>query len=85
MHRITARIFNVSNEFQNKNVPIHKRFCFSPPPYYLDWFERYYLNINLNRDDGPFYLQCINGIQGKKLAVLQWNILLGAVVTVCCT
>ena len=34
IHRINARILDVSNEFQNKNVPIHERVCVSPPPYY---------------------------------------------------
>ena len=48
MHRPTARILYVSNEFQNKNVPIHERVCFSPPPYYMDWFEISYLNVPLN-------------------------------------
>ena len=54
INRLTARILDVSNEFQNKNVPIHERVCVSPPPYYLDWFERSYPNVPLNRDDGPF-------------------------------
>ena len=36
MHRLTVRILDVSNAFQNKNVPIHERVCVSPPPYYLD-------------------------------------------------
>ena len=39
MHRLTARILDVSNEFQNKNVPISDRLCASPPTYFLDWFE----------------------------------------------
>ena len=39
MNILTARIFGVSNDFNNKNVPIHKIFCFGPPPYYMDWFE----------------------------------------------
>ena len=39
MHRLTARILDVSNAFQNKNAPIHERVCVSPPPYYLDGFE----------------------------------------------
>ena len=39
MHRVTARVLDVSNAFQNKNVPIHEIFFVSPPPYYLDWFE----------------------------------------------
>ena len=65
MHRLTDRIVDVSNIFQNTNVPIHERVCVSPPPYYIDWFERSYPNVPLNRDDGTFCLQCMNGIQGK--------------------
>ena len=65
MHRLTAKILYVSNAFQNKNVLIHERVCVSPPPYYLDWFERSYLNVPLNRYDEPFFLQCMNVIQGK--------------------
>ena len=38
--------------------------------------------VHLNRDDGPFYLQWINGIQGKKPSGQQWNRLLDAVVTI---
>ena len=82
MHRLTARILDVSNAFQNTNVPIHERVCFSPPPYYLDWFEISYPNIPLNRDDGPFFLQCMNGIQVTKPAGIQCNRLLDAVVTI---
>ena len=62
MHRLTARILDVSNAFQNTNVPIHEIVCVSPPPYYLDWFEIYYPNVLLNQDDGTFFLQCMNGI-----------------------
>ena len=54
IHVLTAIISDVSNAFQNTNVPIHEIFCVSPPPYYLDWFERYYSNVPLNRDDGTF-------------------------------
>ena len=81
MHRLTARILYVSNAFQNTNVPIHERVCVSTPPYYLDWFERSYLNVPLNQDDGPFGLHCINGIQGKNPAGRQWDRLLDVVVT----
>ena len=76
MHRLTARILEVSNAFQNKNVPIHERVCVIPPPYYLGWFERSYPNVPLNQGDGPFYLQCMNGIQGTKPPGRQWNRLL---------
>ena len=82
MHRLTGSILDVSNAFQNTNVPIHEIVCVSPPPYCLDWFERSYPNVPLNRDDGPFFLQCMNGIQKTKPAVIQWNILLDAVVKI---
>ena len=52
------------------------------PPYYLDWFERSYPNVPLDRDDGPFCLQCMNGIQGTKPAGRQRNRLLDAVVKI---
>ena len=82
MHRLTARISDVSNAFQNTNVPINERVCVSPPQYYLDWFEISYPNVPLNRYDGPFFFQCMNVIQGKNSAGRQWNILLDAVVTI---
>ena len=82
IHRLTARILDVSNEFQNTNVPIYERVCVSPPTYYLNWFERSYPNVPLNRDDGPFCPQCMNGIQGTKTAGRQWNRLLDAIVTI---
>ena len=82
MHRLTARILDVSNAFQNKNVPIHERVCVRSPPYYLDWFERSYPNVPLNRDDGPFCLQCMNGIQGMKPSGVKWNRLLDAAVAI---
>ena len=68
-------ILDVRNGFQNKNVPIHERVCVSPPHYNLDWFERSYPNVPLNRDDVPFCLQCMNRIQGTKTAGRQWNII----------
>ena len=70
MHRLAARILDVSNAFQNKKNPIHERVCVSPPPYYLDWFERSYSNVPLNRYDGPFFLQCMNGIQEPNITNL---------------
>ena len=60
-----------SNLFQNKNVPIHELFFVSPPPYYLDWFEKYYPNVPLNLDEDPFFLKCVYRIQGTKSARLQ--------------
>ena len=62
MNRLTDRILDVSNAFQNTNVPIHERVCVSPPPYYIDSFERSYPNVPINRYDGPFFLQCMNGM-----------------------
>ena len=82
MHRLNARILDVSNSFQNTNVTIHERVCVIPPPYYLEWFERSYPHVTLNRDDGPFFLQCMNGIQGANPAGRKWNRLLDAVVTI---
>ena len=37
MHRLTASTLDVSNA----NVPIHERVFAIPPPYHIDWFERY--------------------------------------------
>ena len=82
MNRLTARILDVSNAFKNKNVPINEFFCFNPPPYYLDCFERSYPTVPINRDYGPFCLQCMNGIQETKPYGRQWNRLLDAVVTI---
>ena len=66
MHRLTVRILDFIIAIANMNVPIHEIVCFSPPPYYLDWFEKSCPNVLLNRDDGPFFLQCMNGIQGTQ-------------------
>ena len=82
MHRLTSRILDVSNVFQNKNVPIHARVYVSPPPYYIDWFERSYPNIPINRDDGTFCLQCMNVIQVTKPSGRKYNRLFDAVVTI---
>ena len=82
MHRLTTRTLYVSNVFQNENVLIYERVCIIPPPYYLNWFEISYPNFPLNLDDGPFCIQCMNGIQGKNPSVRQWNRLLDAVVTI---
>ena len=59
-HIINTRVLNTSNAFQN--FPIYERVSFSPPPYYLDWFEISYPNVTINLDDDPFCLQCIYGI-----------------------
>ena len=82
MDGLNVSIFDVSNAIQNTNVPIHLIVCVSPPPYYLDWFEISYPNVSLNQDDGPFFLQCMNGIQGTNTAGRQCNRLLDAVVTI---
>ena len=82
MHRLADRILDVSNEFQNTNVLINERLYVSQPPYYLDWFVRSHPNVIINRDDGAFFLQCMNEIQGKNPAGRQCNILLDAVVTI---
>ena len=55
IHILTARILDVSNAFQNKNVPILEILCVSPPPYYLYLFERSYPNDPLNQYHGQFY------------------------------
>ena len=82
MHSLTASILEFSNAFQNTNVPIHERICVSQLPYYIDWFEISYLNVPLNQYDGPFYLQRMNGIQGKNPYGRKWNRLFDAVVTI---
>ena len=82
MHRLTASILDVINAFQNINFPIHEIFGVSTPPYYLDWFEISYPNVPLNQYDGPFFLQFINVIQGKKSAGQKYNRLLDAVINI---
>ena len=54
MHKLTDRILDSSNTFRNKNVPIHEIVCVSPPPYYIDWFEKCYPNATLNRNKVHF-------------------------------
>ena len=73
---------DVSNAFQNKNVPIHELFCVVPPPYYLYCFFKPYLNVTLNSCDGTLCIQCMNGIQVTKPPVRQPKRLIGSVVTV---
>ena len=80
MHRLTARILDFSNYFQNTIVPIHERVCVSPPPYYLDWFEKHYPNFPINIDGGTFTLQCMNSIQVTKPARTQFNWIFDAAV-----
>ena len=69
MHRLADSILYISNAFHHTNVPIHERVYVSTPPYYIDWFDKYYPNFPLNQDYGQFFLQCMNGIQGKKTSV----------------
>ena len=82
IHRLTTRILDVSNAFKIQIFPFTKELFFSTPPYYLDWFEIYHLNVPLNLDNDQFYLQCMNGIQGTNPSERQWNRLLDAVVTI---
>ena len=82
MHRLVSRTFGASNKFHNTNVPINEILCVSPPPYYLDCFEKSYPNVPLNQDEGPFCLQFINGIQGTKLSGRKFQCLLDAVVKI---
>ena len=55
MHRLTSWILDVSNAFQNTNVPIHERVCVIPPSYYINCFESLYPNVPLNLDYGTFF------------------------------
>ena len=48
IHRLTAMIWDVSNDFQNNHFPINEIVCVSLPPYNMDWFEQYYPNFLLN-------------------------------------
>ena len=82
MHRLIARILDVSNAFQNKQFPIHEILCVNPPPCYLDWFEIYYPKVHLNMCEGPSFLQCMNVLQGTKPSGRQCNRLLDAVVKI---
>ena len=48
MHILTERVLDISNAFQNTNVPIHEKVSVSLPPYYIGWFEISYPNVPLN-------------------------------------
>ena len=61
---------------------IHERLCVSPPPYYIDWFEKYYPTVHLNQDEVPFFIQFMNGINVTKPSGWQWNRILDAVITI---
>ena len=82
MHRLTVRILDVSNELQNKNVPIHEIVCVIPPTYYINCLENSYHNFPFNKDNGPFCLQCMNGIKGTKPSRQQRISLIDVLVTV---
>ena len=82
MHRLTASILDVSNAFQNKNLLIYERLCVITPPFYIDWFEKSYPNVTLNRNYGTCCILCMNVIQGGKPAGWKWYRLLDAVVTI---
>ena len=71
IHRLTTRIWDVINEIV----------CVIPTPYYLECLEKHYPNVSINRDDGSFCIQCMNGIQGTKPSRRKWNRILDAVVT----
>ena len=76
IHILTSSILDVSNALRNTNVPIHERFCVGPPHYYMDYFEKYYPNVTLNKYNDPFCLQWNNAIQVIKPSGQQWNKLL---------
>ena len=82
MHRLTARILDVSNELQNKNVPIHEIVCVIPPTYYINCLENSYQNFPFNKENGPFCLQYMNGIKGTKPSIQQRISLIDVMVTV---
>ena len=68
--------------FKTEMFLFMKEFVSVHLPIILTGLERSYPNVPLNRDDGPFCLQCMNGIQGTKPAGRQWNRLLHTVVTI---
>ena len=57
MHRLTASIWDVSNDFQNKYFPINEIVYVSIPPYNMDYFEQYYPNFLLNWYVVPLFIQ----------------------------
>ena len=81
MNFLTDRILDVINDLQNTNATIHEHVCVSPPPYYMDWLKKSYPIIPINIYDDLFCLQCMNGIQGKKPYIIQWNRFIDALVT----
>ena len=49
IHILTAITLDVFKSLHYTNFPTNERVCVSPPPYYLDWYEKYYPNVPLNR------------------------------------
>ena len=82
IHILTTSMLDISSSFQNTNVAINEIVCVVPPLYYMDWFQKSYPNSPLNRYYGPFCPQFMNGIKGTKPAGIQWNYLLGEMVTI---
>ena len=41
MHRFIDMILNISNNFQNTNIPMNEKACVTPSTYYIDWFEKF--------------------------------------------
>ena len=76
MYILSDRTLDVVNSFQNANVLIHERLYVRPPPYYMDWLEKFYPSITINQDCGPFCIKYINGIQCIKPIGKQFNELL---------
>ena len=82
MNRLTTSILDLSKEYHNTNVFINEGVYVIPPPYYLDWFEKYHPSVTLNWDEGTFCLQYMNGIQEPPPDRQQWNILFDAVIMI---
>ena len=81
-YRLTNKILDVSNAFQNKMFSVYERVFVSPRTYYLDYFEIYYLNGPLNWYGDPFCFKWMNLIQVKKTEKQEWNRLLDEVITI---
>ena len=80
MHRLTSSILDDSNSFQNNTFPSREIVCVIPTPYYLDLCERSFPNVTLNQYEGPFFLQCMNIIEGGNYLdengidfLMQWS------------
>ena len=79
--RLTLGILDVTNAFQTTIKDPSKRIFATLPPFYLNWFKKYYPNVSLDPSPGPYVVQVCNGIQGDKAAGRDWNILLHKVLT----